>query len=105
MKWGSHIAPSKMTWILIYLMFQDDPMDGTRANIDKVLHKRIQIELDRNKARTIIRKNSISLLDPEGTIPSLMDLTQQDYEVNAPVHNLLLGQDLLSALELANGTI
>ncbi|XP_049826586.1 protein similar isoform X2 [Aethina tumida] len=83
----------------------DDPMDGTRANIDKVLHKRIQIELDRNKARTIIRKNSISLLDPEGTIPSLMDLTQQDYEVNAPVHNLLLGQDLLSALELANGTI
>lgn len=29
-----------------------------------------------------------------------MDLTQQDYEVNAPVNNFLLnGVDLLSALE------
>lgn len=50
-----------------------------------------------------IRKNSLSLLDPEATaIPSLMDLTQQDYEVNAPVGNFLLdGVDLLSALEVS----
>lgn len=55
---------------------------------------------DRGRLDTI-RKNSISLLDPDTTtIPSLMDLTQQDYEVNAPVNNFLLnGVDLLSALE------
>lgn len=55
---------------------------------------------DRGRLDTI-RKNSISLLDPEATaIPSLMDLTQQDYEVNAPVNNFLLnGVELLSALD------
>lgn len=55
---------------------------------------------DRGRLDTI-RKNSISLLDPEATaIPSLMDLTQQDYEVNAPVSDSLLnGVELLSALD------
>lgn len=49
-----------------------------------------------------IRKFSISLLDPKATdIPSLLDLTQQDFEVNAPVNNLLLqGADLLTALDI-----
>ena len=53
-----------------------------------------------------IRKNSLSLLDPDGSaIPSLLDLTQQDFEVNAPVNNLLLqGTDLLTALDI-NGPI
>lgn len=48
------------------------------------------------------RKNSFSLLNPEATaIGSLLDLTQQDYEVNAPVNSLLLqGEDLLTALEM-----
>ncbi|PSN42115.1 hypothetical protein C0J52_02961 [Blattella germanica] len=49
-----------------------------------------------------IRKNSFSLLDPEGaTIPSLVDLSQRDYDVNAPVvsSGLLQGQELLKALE------
>jgi hypothetical protein len=48
-----------------------------------------------------IRKNSFSLLDPEGaTIPSLIDLSQRDYDVNAPVSSgLLQGHDLLKALE------
>ncbi|XP_044731137.1 hypoxia-inducible factor 1-alpha isoform X2 [Chrysoperla carnea] len=53
----------------------------------------------------LIRKNSFSLLDPEGrTIPSLMDLSQQDYDVNAPVNNtiLLQGYELLNALEYSD---
>ncbi|XP_065168818.1 hypoxia-inducible factor 1-alpha-like isoform X2 [Atheta coriaria] len=57
------------------------------------------------------RKSSISLLDPEALgISSLLDLTQQDYEVNAPVcNNLLQGDDLLFALNndgvLSDGVI
>ncbi|XP_022911748.2 hypoxia-inducible factor 1-alpha isoform X1 [Onthophagus taurus] len=48
-----------------------------------------------------IRKNSFSLLDLNNGIPSLLDLTEQDYEVNAPVNsNLLQGEDLLIALEV-----
>lgn len=52
------------------------------------------------------RKKSISLIDPGTTpIPSLLDLTEQDFEVNAPVNNLLLqGTDLLTALDI-NGSI
>ncbi|XP_049788557.1 protein similar isoform X1 [Schistocerca nitens] len=53
-----------------------------------------------------IRKNSFSLLEPESsTIPSLADLSQQDYDVNAPVSSsggLLQGQELLSALEVSS---
>ncbi|GLH05610.1 Protein of unknown function [Gryllus bimaculatus] len=52
-----------------------------------------------------IRKNSFSLLDPESTtIPSLADLSEQDYEVNAPVGSsqVLQGQDLLKALEVSS---
>lgn len=54
-----------------------------------------------------IRKNSFSLLDPEGaTIPSLIDLSQQDYDVNAPVSSgLLQGRDLLKALETSSNAL
>jgi len=54
-----------------------------------------------------IRKNSFSLLDPEGaTIPSLIDLSQQDYDVNAPVSSVLLqGRDLLKALEASSNAL
>ncbi|XP_023722628.1 protein similar isoform X5 [Cryptotermes secundus] len=54
-----------------------------------------------------IRKNSFSLLDPEGTtIPSLIDLSQRDYDVNAPVSSgLLQGHDLLKALETSSNTL
>ncbi|KAJ4451599.1 hypothetical protein ANN_03068 [Periplaneta americana] len=54
-----------------------------------------------------IRKNSFSLLDPEGaTIPSLVDLSQRDYDVNAPVSSgLLQGQDLLKALETSSNAL
>ncbi|XP_071454070.1 protein similar-like isoform X2 [Hetaerina americana] len=50
------------------------------------------------------RKNSFSLLEPDSTgIPSLIDLSRQDCEVNAPLgsaSSLLQGRDLLSALEI-----
>lgn len=61
---------------------------------------------NRDRGRLPISKNSMSLLTPEATsIPSLLDLTQQDYEVNAPVNNFLLkGEELLTALEI-NTTI
>nr|CAD7260930.1 unnamed protein product [Timema shepardi] len=53
--------------------------------------------------QAVIRKNSFSLLEPEASmIPSLVDLSQQDYDVNAPLGlntSLLQGQDLLMALE------
>ncbi|KAG5869153.1 hypothetical protein JTB14_024877, partial [Gonioctena quinquepunctata] len=65
-----------------------------------------QLDHERNR-RQLLRKNSISLLDPEATsLASLMDLTQQDYDVNAPVSSMLLqGQDLLTALEVNASTI
>lgn len=54
--------------------------------------------------RELLRKNSFSLLDPDGMIPSLADLSQQDYDVNAPVTSqgsLLQGEELLTALEMS----
>ncbi|XP_034249619.1 hypoxia-inducible factor 1-alpha-like [Thrips palmi] len=54
--------------------------------------------------RELLRKNSFSLLDPDGMIPSLADLSQQDYDVNAPVSSqgsLLQGEELLTALEMS----
>lgn len=69
-----------------------------------LLKRRAETPLDSVARTNAIRKNSISLLDPEAAIPSLLDLTQQDYEVNAPTSNLLLqGEDLLTALELNVG--
>ncbi|XP_074037050.1 hypoxia-inducible factor 1-alpha isoform X3 [Leptinotarsa decemlineata] len=57
--------------------------------------------------RQLLRKNSVSLLEPEASsLASLMDLNQQDYEVNAPVGSVLLqGQDLLTALEANTASI
>ncbi|XP_066996423.2 hypoxia-inducible factor 1-alpha isoform X2 [Anabrus simplex] len=59
--------------------------------------------LTSSQCKESIRKNSFSLLEPESTtIPSLRDLSQQDYDVNAPIGSnsrLLQGQDLLTALE------
>ncbi|XP_039282885.1 hypoxia-inducible factor 1-alpha [Nilaparvata lugens] len=46
------------------------------------------------------RLKSLTLLDPDGTVPSLMDLTEQDYAVNAPSSLLLHGSDLLTALDV-----
>lgn len=74
----------------------------TELQIQKLQLGRTKITLTNNPRRLLIRKNSISLLDPEAAaIPSLLDLTQQDFEVNAPVTSLLLqGEELLTALEL-----
>ncbi|KAJ8924024.1 hypothetical protein NQ315_006801 [Exocentrus adspersus] len=94
----------------------DDPMDEDptpNIGLDPgiITQNKIQLAMEKDKIarknrRYIMRKNSISLLEPEGTaIPSLLDLTQQDFEVNAPVGNLLLqGEELLTALE-ANSPI
>lgn len=46
------------------------------------------------------RLKSITLLDPECTVPSLLDLTEQDYAVNTPVNSLLQGSELLNALDI-----
>lgn len=54
--------------------------------------------------RELLRKNSFSLLDPDCMIPSLADLSQQDYDVNAPLSSqgsLLQGEELLTALEMS----
>ncbi|XP_050546029.1 hypoxia-inducible factor 1-alpha-like isoform X2 [Daktulosphaira vitifoliae] len=52
------------------------------------------------------RLKSAYLLDPSSTaIPSLLDLTEQDYDVNAPAGGeLLQGSELLKALEIGNIT-
>lgn len=95
-------------------MLQDeDPMEGSNRKMEqeRLTQKGLQSAMNKDKdaktRRNIIRKNSISLLVPEATtIPSLMDLTQQDFEVNAPVNCLLLqGEDLLTALEVTSGSM
>jgi len=65
------------------------------------------VDEDVAERKASIRKNSFSLLDPEGaTIPSLIDLSQQDYDVNAPVSSVLLqGRDLLKALEASSNAL
>lgn len=71
-----------------------------RLNLNLEERKRLQLA-EQIRRQKQIRKNSISLLDPEASLVSFMDLTQQDYEVNAPVSSVLLqGQDLLKALEI-----
>jgi hypothetical protein len=50
-------------------------------------------------------KAASCLLDPgSSSIPSLMDLTAHDYDVNAPAGGVLLqGSELLKALEIGGG--
>lgn len=85
--------------------------DDRKIEQERLAQKGIQSAMNKDKdaktRRNIIRKNSISLLVPEATtIPSLLDLTQQDFEVNAPVNCLLLqGEALLNALEVNSGSI
>lgn len=45
------------------------------------------------------RLKSFSLLDPECPV-KLLDLTEQDYDVNAPVDALLQGTEILTALDI-----
>lgn len=47
------------------------------------------------------RQDPLLLMDPDTTIPNLLDLTQLDYEVNAPANNnnLLHGPELVMALD------
>lgn len=45
------------------------------------------------------RLKSFSLLDPNCPI-KLLDLTEQDYDVNAPVGALLQGTEILTALDI-----
>lgn len=49
------------------------------------------------------RQDPYLLMSTDTTIPTLLELTQQDYEVNAPANNSLLqGADLLMALDQSN---
>lgn len=51
--------------------------------------------------KRVRRQDPLLLMDPDLSIPDLLDLTQLDYEVNAPANNcsLLQGSDLLMALD------
>lgn len=79
---------------------EQDAYSNFRINVN--MEERKKTQLAQEMRRQQIRKNSMSLLDPEATsLASFMDLTQQDYEVNAPVSSTLLqGQELLRALEI-----
>lgn len=79
---------------------EQDVYSNFRINVN--MEERKKTQLAQEMRRQQIRKNSMSLLDPEATsLASFMDLTQQDYEVNAPVSSTLLqGQELLRALEI-----
>lgn len=82
-----------------------DAINKRLPNISVLLGTRIQnMEETQKQRHEVIRKNSFSLLDPEGrTIPSLLDLSEQDYDVNAPVNaTLLQGYELLNALEFSD---
>ncbi|RZC32294.1 HIF-1a CTAD domain containing protein [Asbolus verrucosus] len=87
------------------MTLNDDPMIGRNLKRSEERLSVKQPEDGVESRKNTIRKNSISLLDPDATaIPSLLDLTQQDFEVNAPVNNLLLqGTDLLTALDISGG--
>lgn len=77
--------------------------DKLIGQLDSTFDKNRTKPPDDKAATTPLRKRSMSLLNPDATaIISLMDLTQQDYEVNAPVisSSLLQGEDLLNALEI-----
>lgn len=82
---------------------EQDGYSNFRINFN--MEERKKTQLAQEMRRQQIRKNSMSLLDPEATsLASFMDLTQQDYEVNAPVSSTLLqGQELLRALEINTG--
>lgn len=82
---------------------EEDVQVNPRLNFNLNEHKKMQLAQEIRRQQ--IRKNSISLLDPDATsLASFMDLTQQDYEVNAPVSSSLLqGQELLRALEINKG--
>ncbi|KAF5274064.1 hypothetical protein FQR65_LT04462 [Abscondita terminalis] len=97
-------------------LLDDTLMDESQAT-DKLIGGESKIILRRNRCKPLeinqkppptrqLSKNSLSLLDPDASsITSFLDLTQQDFDVNAPVNNLLLqGEDLLIALEM-NGTM
>lgn len=61
---------------------------------------------DGSQPRHRSRLKAVScLLDPcSAAIPSLMDLTAHDYDVNAPAGGVLLqGSELLKALEIGGG--
>lgn len=105
---NSFIKTNKQNLITNLSFFsQDEPMDqdihnNFRLNFNFNVEERKKNQLAQEMRRQQIRKNSISLLEPEATsLASFMDLTQQDYEVNAPVSSTLLqGQELLRALEI-----
>ncbi|CAH1164562.1 unnamed protein product [Phaedon cochleariae] len=86
----------------------DDPMTSRLTppldpfSMDQKLRSQQASALERQHR---IRKHSLGLLDPEGaSLASLMDLTQQDYEVNAPASfGLLQGQEILTALDVPSG--
>nr|ADH01740.1 hypoxia-inducible factor 1 alpha [Oratosquilla oratoria] len=60
-----------------------------------------RVEAAKNERVLPRRQDPFLLLSPDQTIPNLLDLTQLDYEVNAPTAstNLLQGSDLLTALD------
>lgn len=78
-----------------------DLMDSDDSGDSIATYRNVQQREEYAARANTIRKNSFSLLDPEmETIPSLLDLTEQDYEVNAPVNSQLLqGEELINALE------
>ncbi|XP_025422854.1 hypoxia-inducible factor 1-alpha-like isoform X2 [Sipha flava] len=72
---------------------------------DKLVMKKSAVK-DEAQPKHRSRLKSSCLLDPGSkAIPSLMDLTEQDYDVNAPADGVLLqGAELLKALEIGNIT-
>ncbi|XP_025831402.1 hypoxia-inducible factor 1-alpha-like [Agrilus planipennis] len=95
--------------VLMNLLNESNDTTAPKS-VEEKLTGQLSIPFDRNRTKPpdtvsphqfLLRKNSLSLLDPEATsIASLLDLTRQDYEVNAPVKSLILqGEELLKALE------
>ncbi|XP_076268178.1 HIF-1 transcription factor component sima isoform X3 [Rhynchophorus ferrugineus] len=92
--------------VLMNLLGNEDGVKTARLTpeykllaLQQLQYKKFKLDETRKK---LIRKNSLSLLEPNASgIPSLLDLTQQDYEVNAPVNSSLLqGEELLIALDI-----
>lgn len=95
-----------MSYFLLTNILQDEDFKDTTRRVCSVNSYKIKndsVNVSNSKCWSPFKRKSVSLLESETSqIPSLMDLTEQDYAVNAPsAGEILQGSDLLKALECA----
>lgn len=98
---GGKLAEGKLTYPKLRLV------TGSQSALMQAGHRAFKLASNPNglsresSVRLSRRQDPLLLMDPGSTIPNLLDLTQLDYEVNAPANNnnLLHGSELVMALD------